>query len=162
MVEGDDTPIETPRLGSLASRIADRREELEKRVDDLLDVPGFEDIFKLQVRPVGSKRQQQILDRAERVHDRALRNQYVNADILIAATVAFHEILPDGSTRIADGVTWKEIATARRPELGPELTHRQALLSVIPDHLVNIFASDYMEWLRGEGVSVNSDLERDF
>jgi len=152
----------TARVGSLAARIAARRDELEKREDDLIDVPGFEDIFRLQVQPVGSKTQQRIIERHERVHDRALRNQYVNADILIAATVGFHEVLADGSTRHAEGVTWKDIAQARRPELGPELTHRQALLAVIPDHLLNLFATDYMDWLRGTGVSVNNDLERDF
>ncbi|HEY1437367.1 MAG TPA: hypothetical protein VGG82_07680 [Casimicrobiaceae bacterium] len=151
-----------PRLGSLAARIAQRRDELERREDDLIDVPGFEDVFKLQVKPVGSKSQQRIVDRHERIHDKALRGSYINADILVAATVGFWEVMPNGTPESVEGITWKDVAMSKRPELGPELTHRQALLAVIPDHMLNLFATNYMDWLRGTEVSVSKDLEKDF
>jgi hypothetical protein len=151
-----------PRIGSLAARIATRRDELERREDDLIDVPGFEDVFKLQVKPVGSKAQQRIVDRHERVHDKALRGSYINSDILVAATVGFWEVNGDEQPVLCEGVTWKDIAGARHGSEAGGWTHRQALLSVIPDHMLNLFASNYMEWLRGTEVSVSKDLERDF
>jgi hypothetical protein len=157
---GEVEPEQTPRLGSLASRIATRRDELERREDDLIDVPGFEDVFKLQVKPVGSKAQQRIVDRHERIHDKALRGSYINADILVAATVGFWEVNGDDAPTLCEGITWKDIAGAKNGIA--DLTHRQALLSVIPDHMLNLFASNYMDWLRGTEVSVAKDLERDF
>jgi|SRR5579875_3475680 len=152
----------TPALGSLAARIAERRREIDNATTELFDVPKYADVFRLELRRLPLKRLVAIAQSVERIHDDALRALYSMADTILAATVAFHEVRDDGSTRPAPGLTWQQLAHAYDPNLDESVQPRVALLRIIGDAELTLLFQDYQTWLRNGSPRAEKELERDF
>jgi hypothetical protein len=152
-----------PVPGSLEARVAERREKLEQQTTELFDVPGFEDIFQVELRVVGGKRQHAILTEHERVHDEYQKLIRSGADMLLAATVAFHAVVDaEGNTQPAEGATWKALARAAHPDLPDTVKGRVALLRLLGENGVFDLVAAWRTWMKTRGQKINRELEKDF
>ena len=82
---GDD-----PLAGSFEARMHQRRVEREQRTTEMFDPPGFEDLFRVEMRVLGYRALADLSLKHQRQRDDAMRSLYLAADQVLAATVAFH------------------------------------------------------------------------
>lgn len=148
--------------GSLEDRIARRREQLSRQTTELFDVPGFEGIFKAELRAVGWKKLNTTANAHQRVHDDSEQKARIAADQIIAATVAIHSVVDDeGNTRVAEGFTWRDAARAADKKIGPEIKMRPALIHLLGATRVVFLHAEWGEWLRSGNKQVDEELQRD-
>lgn len=152
-----------PTPGSLEQRVAERREKLEQKTTELFDVPGYEGVFQVELRLLGGKRQFGIVEALERVHDDYRKALSAATDMILASTVGIHAIVDDeGTTALAEGMTWLRLAQAADKKLGPEVKSRAALIRLLGENGVLDLAGEWRMWMRNRGTKVDRDLERDF
>ena len=150
--------------GSLEARIAARREALEKRTTELFDVPGYEGIVKVEMRLVGGKRLHQIGQAHERLHDEYKKLLRTAEDIILAATVAFHNVDANGEPQFAEGITWKRLAKAANRHLDEAHLEargggRVALEGLIGEAGVISLLGEWNQWTRTRGEGLARELE---
>jgi hypothetical protein len=156
-------PLPGPTPGSLEERVGKRREQLEKKTTEMFDVPGYEGVFQVELRLLGGKRQFAIVEALERVHDDYQKAIRAAAEMILASTVAIHEVVDDeGNTQVAEGVTWLRLAKAADQKLGPEIQPRVALIRMISENGVLELAGEWRLWMKNRGVKVEKALARDF
>ncbi len=161
----DDEVADEPTAlaGSLEERVAARRRQLEERTTELFDLPGFEGICQVEMRVVGAKRQLAIMNEHQRIHDESKKVVRVACDLILAATVQFHSIVDDeGTTKLAEGVSWKSMAQAYDKTLDNTVRGRQALVRLLTENGVLDLLADWREWMRTRGVKVAEELKTDF
>lgn len=152
-----------PVAGSLEARVAERRKQLEQRTTELFDVPGFEDVFQVELQMVGWKRLRQIAAQHERVHEESQKELRTAADQLLAATVGFHAIVDeDGNTQSAEGVSWKGLAQAYDSKLDETTRGRVALLRLLGETQTVFLWNDWQTWMKTGSGKVERELEKDF
>ena len=162
-----DTPPEVQaqagRDGSFETRMQEVRQQREQRTTEKFEVPGFEGLFEVEMQVLGVKRMNDIAFKHARVRDDSLRALYIEADQVLAATVAFHKIQPDGDTAVADGMTWMDAARAYDPSLSATVSPRGAVIRLLDDGkgLGELHGSWYSWNTRGND-SVDKELGRDF
>lgn len=145
---------------SLSARMDQRAEVLEQQVSEIFPIPGYENIIEVELRALGYKRIRQIQKRNEKVRDEVVREIYSIADQVIAATIGFYEVNPNG-TRSAIEDDWVSLAKRRRgcPDAP---TPRQALLFLVTDKRIHFFADDWGTWARSVRADVDEELAEDF
>jgi hypothetical protein len=148
--------------GSFESRMQERRRQREQRTSEVFDVPGFEDLFKVEMKVLGYKRLADLALPHSRVRDDSLRQLYISADQVIAATVGFHKIMEDGSLREAEGATWMDMAKAFDPSLDGTVKPRAALIRLLDGTGVLELSNDWYTWNARGNVQVDKDLGADF
>lgn len=160
---GESTPS-----GSLEARMAARAEEAEADVTEKWAVPGkFSDIIAVELRMLGWKTLRGIGKRHAKNRDQTLQELYVACDQIIAATVAFHEIVVDAegaeTYKELPGETWMSLARRGIKLLPQDLTPRQAMLALIkPDTLVPLLLQEWMEWMKDRRPDVDREVGSDF
>jgi hypothetical protein len=121
------------RNGSFEQRMQAVRRQREQRTTELFEVPGFEHLFKVEMQVLGVKRMNDVAFAHTRQRDDSLRALYIQADQVLAATVAFHKIADDGQLAEADGMTWLDAAKAYDPNLNATVRPRVALIRLLDD-----------------------------
>jgi hypothetical protein len=161
--------VGTPSKGSLADRMAARREQTERVTTEKFEVPRFEGVLSVELRLIGWKKLRSYGQRHSRMRDSALQELYVAADQLLAATVGFYEdeeVEGIVNHRKAPGKSWvsllNEMQTARKEPVSDEITPRQALIALVGDTNVMFLWEQWQEWMKGERPDVDKEVQRDF
>jgi hypothetical protein len=139
----------------------ERRREREQRTTSLFDPPGFEGVFKVELQVLSYKTLADIVMAHQRQHDESLRNLYINADIVLAATVAFHRELDDGTVEEIDDADWLALARLAYPELPDSTRERVALIRLLEGQAIATLANDWNEWNTHGNAQVDGELRRD-
>jgi hypothetical protein len=148
---------------ALEARLQARRRERESRTTEMFEVPGHEDIFKVEMQVLGFRRTTDIELAQVRVKRDADRVLYTCADQVLAATVGFWLIEPDGSLAKADGIGWVDIARAEFPEMDATVRPRTALIRLLNDgNGVKLLHAEWNAWNQGGNVEVDEALVGDF
>ena len=149
--------------GSFDARMQERRVQREQRTTQIFDVPGFEDLFQVEMQVVGYKRMADIALKHQRQRDESLQALYIAADQVLAATVGFHKVRDDGrGIEEAEGATWLTLAHAFDPQLGPDTRPRVAVIRLLDGPGVLALNNDWYAWnTRGNGT-VDRELGLDF
>jgi hypothetical protein len=164
-----ETPLEVAaqvsRNGSFEDRMQEVRKQREQRTTEMFEVPGFEHLFEVEMQVLGVKKMNDIAFKHTRVRDDSMRALYVEADQVMAATVAFHKFRGDGSgeTDLAEGMTWMDAARAYDPNLSVTVSPRAAIIRLLDDGkgLGELHGSWYTWNTRGN-ESVEKELGQDF
>jgi hypothetical protein len=152
-----------PLPGSFEARMQERRVQREQRTTELFDVPGFEDIFRVEMQVVGFKPQADIALRYQRQRDDGMRLLTIAAETVCAATVGFHMIVEDGTTAEAEGdPTWVDMARAYDPTLGADTVERVALIRLLEGQGVLALNAVWSEWNMRGNERVDKELAADF
>ena len=69
--------------GSFEARMQERRRQREQRSTELFTPPGFEDLFRVELRVVGYRRLADISLRHQRQADEGMQALYIAADQLL-------------------------------------------------------------------------------
>jgi hypothetical protein len=153
----DDTP--------LLERLRVLRREQEEHQTELFAVPGFGSALLVELGLVPYETVSKIHTRVTREtrQQPAMRELYMNAECILAATEGFWEQLPDGTVRQAQGteLTWPGFAHALNPLLGSDVTPRACLINMVDDMGVALLAAEWVEWRRGEREVVDREIRRD-
>jgi hypothetical protein len=163
MLEEVQEVAQAGRDGSFEQRMQEVRRQREQRTTELFDVPGFEGIFRVEMRVLGAKRMSDIAFAHARQRDDSLRVLYVQADQVLAATVGFHKVGEDGALEEADGMTWLDAARAYDPNLDATIRPRVALIRLLDDGKgLGELHGDWYTWNTRGNESVNQELTEDF
>jgi hypothetical protein len=148
--------------GSFEARMRDRRRQRESRTTELFEPPGFEDLFRVEMQVVAFKPLSDIVMTHQRQRDESLRNLYINADIILKATVGFHLVQPDGSLDRIDDADWVSIAQVPYPELDDDTRPRVALIRLLDGQGIATLAAQWNDWNTHGNAQVDGELRRDF
>lgn len=165
----EDEPVEefTPtgievRDKSFEDRMRARRVQREQRTTETFDVPGFEDLFRVEMQAIGYKRLADLALHHQRVRDEALRSLYIAADQVLAATVGFHRVKDDGGFTDATGDTWLTLARTFDDTIDGTVRPRAALIRLLEGQAVLALNNDWYEWNTRGNQEVDRDLSADF
>ena len=147
---------------SFEARMQERRRQRERRTTEIFDVPGFEELFKVELRAVGYKQLANITTKHQRERDEAMRILYNASDAILVATVAFHKIMSDESLREAKGGTWATMARAFDPTLDNTVRPRAALIRLLEGQGVIELYNDWYAWNGRGNQAVEKELTGDF
>jgi hypothetical protein len=151
------------RDGSFEERMQAVRRQRELRTTELFDVPGFEGIFRVEMRVLGVKRMNDIAFAHTRQRNDSLRALYIQADQLLAATVGFRMVQDDGSEAEAEGMSWLDAARAYDPALDATIRPRAALIRLLDDGKgVGELHGDWYQWNTRGNEQVDGELAEDF
>ena len=151
------------RDGAFEQRMQDVRRQREQRTAEMFDVPGFEGIVKVELQVLGYRKMTDIGMGHVRQRDDALRALYTAADQLLAATVGFHKVQPDGTLEPAEGMTWTMLAQAYDPALNATVRPRAALIRVLDDGKgVTELHGEWYGWNTRGNERVDGELTEDF
>jgi hypothetical protein len=144
---------------ALSARMERRHEELSRQQTEKFPIPGWEDLLEVELRPLGMRQSAKVVQRNQRTRDEATRSLYVTCDLLLAATVGFHQVVGERSTPIRDD--W--VALSRRLDGCPENpTPRQALLFLVGEDRILWLYQAWEQWQRSAGETVDKELAEDF
>ena len=99
--------------GSLAGRMAERADYLQKHDTAWFGIPGFEDILEVELRALSYKTSVGIRERLNKVHDTATRELYALADTITFATEGFRQVYDEDPTPLPDD-DWVSLARGSR------------------------------------------------
>lgn len=146
--------------GSLAARMQERREQLERSQSTFMDIPGYDDLICVAYRAIGWQRINKIVDGVAGERDPSLRQLYAAADTLIAAREQVYEVTPEGTLRAIDA-SWHDLCEGAGVALPEDATERVALLALFEvDSRVMSHYGEYERWLGGQRIG--QELVRDF
>ena len=149
--------------GSFEARMQERRRQREQRSTELFTPPGFEDLFRVELRVVGYRRLADISLRHQRQADEGMQALYIAADQLLEATVAFHMLTDDGRLEPIEDGTWVTVARAFDPNLDQTTRPRVALIRLLGDGMGVIrLHADWNEWNTSGNAKVDRELAEDF
>lgn len=149
---------------SLKDRMAARAEVLERQQTEVFEVPGWGDLFAVELRALSYRTMRRVQARNERVHDEADRELYNMADQIVLATEGFVEVNEDGTREPSEGATWVGWVEAAYPDEAPDggWTPRQAVLKLITDKRIHFFTGQWVEWAQSVRSDVDEEVGRDF
>jgi len=147
---------------SFEERMRARRLQREQRTTESFDVPGFEDLFRVEMQVIGYKRLADVALRHARVRDEALRTLYIAADQILMATVGFHRVKDEGGYEQADGDTWLSLARSFDNTIDATLRPRAALIRLLEGAGVIALNNDWYEWNTRGNQTVDKELAGDF
>ena len=155
--------VQPGRDGSFERRMQEVRQQRESRTTDFFDIPGFEGLVKVELQVLGYKKTTDISLKHVRQRDDSLRALYTAADQLLAATVAIHKVMPDGSLALGEGMTWLDAARAYDPNLNATVSPRAALIRLLDNgNGVNELHGEWYSWNTRGNARVDGDLIEDF
>jgi hypothetical protein len=146
--------------GSLRDRMATRSRDLEAQATQRFSVPGYDDMIELELRTLGWDKIRRISDRHVRRRDQGIRDLYVAADVLLAATVRFHAL---GGGPLESG--WVELARNAKSSLPENVTPRQSVLSLLrADRTTAVIDlwNEWGEWNGTQRTTLGEELGEDF
>jgi hypothetical protein len=155
--ELEPEPQDAP--SSLSVRMGRRHEELSRQQTEKFPLPGWEDLLEVELRPLGMRAASKITQRNQRTRDEATRQLYVVCDLLIAATVGFHQVVGERSTPITDD--WETLAQ-RLDGCPQNPTPRQSLLFLVGEERVLWLYQAWETWQRSASEDVDKELAEDF
>jgi DNA-binding PucR family transcriptional regulator len=138
-----------------------RRRERELRTSEMFDPLGFEGLFKVEMQVLGYRRMADIALHHQRQRDDALRQLYIAADQVIAATVAFHMVDDDGALDPIDDASWLSIAQRMYPELDEATRPRVALIRLLEAPAVLALNNEWYAWNTRGNAEVERELGAD-
>jgi len=151
------------RDGAFEERMQEVRRQREQRTTELFDVPGFESIVKVEMQVLGYKRATDLALKHVRQRDDSLRTLYTAADQILAATVGFYKVQPNGEPEYAEGLDWMGLAQAYDPTLDGSVPERAALIRLLDDGKgVGELHGDWYQWNTRGNASVEKELAADF
>ena len=163
--EGPQSPVgpaQNGAMGSLAQRMQKRRKEREARTTAAFEVPGFEDIFKVELQVLGFTQISDIAMSHQRQRNDSLRNLYTAADMVLAATVGFWGVVgEDGELEAIEDADWVSLARLQYPELEAAARPRVALIRLLEGRGVVELANEWDEWNTRGNASVDQELRQD-
>lgn len=168
----EDPSLSLPRSGSLEARVALRRQTLEERYTEQFDVPGFEDLFRVELAPLSFKQLSKIAEKHQRVMNDEQRNLRTGADQLIAATRGFYAIVNDeGDVEVDESASWQSLYIGYLKAIGTPITDqvrmntspRAALIGLLGPTATMILAGQFFQWATSgkAAAEVESELARD-
>jgi hypothetical protein len=146
---------------SLEERMDARAEELQKETTEVFRLPGWESILAVEMRRLGFKTirgMQRRLEKEER--NKVTRELYLMCDQILRATVALHEVLPDGTTRALRD-NWVQLAE-RRKDAPRDMTPRQALLFLVNDQRIFYLVNEWGSWSKSGQEAEDQEVMEDF
>lgn len=152
---------EPPQGQSLADRMAQRADSIQKQRAEWFPIPHWEDMLEVELRAIGFGASAKIVTRHERIRDKTVQKLYITADTLIAATLGFREVLPDGKRRELPNDSWASLAQ-RLPTCPDAPTARQAFLFLIPQDRILSLSSDYQLWADAQTEESEQEVAADF
>lgn len=156
-------PVEAkPASGSLQERMRARRKEIDNHKTEMFSVPGYEETVEVELSVLDFQQMDKITQRHERQRDPGIQKLYVAAEHLLAATVAFHEVLPDGGTDPCEGVSWLSLALLANPDLSRDLPQRAALIDLVGTTQTMFLWGEWMTWIRSQRAQSDTQVSRDF
>lgn len=157
----DDTANGTREMGSLASRMEHRAQEIESAVTEIFPIPMWEDILAVELSLVGWERLRKMVAKHNRQRNEAIRELYVAADQLLAATVAFYEVGEDNAQTPVEQ-TWITLARATGKPLSDDLTPRQAVIALMGDTNVLVLWKEWQDWQSSRRGETDEEVAKDF
>jgi hypothetical protein len=149
--------------GSLLERMRAQRERMQEQRSEKFPVPGWGTFVHVELRPLGWDAMRKIMDRHARIRDTATREVYVAADQLVAATVRFWEVDPDGDPSKETLADWTSLAKGVADNFPEDGSVRMAVLALIkPSSNVIFLWNDWVEWSGAEGEDIDLELAEDF
>jgi hypothetical protein len=140
--------------------MARRADELEKHQSDWFEIPGFEGLLEVELRPLAWKTIRGVQKRNERIRDEALREVYNMADQVATATMGFREILPGDQHRPLED-DWMALARRMR-DCPDDLSPRKAILFLVGDKRLPFLINEWGEWAKSARHLVDEEVVRDF
>lgn len=151
------------RDASFEERLQERRRQREQRTTELFEPPGFEDLFRVEMQAVSYKRLADIALKHQRQRDEALQALYISADQILAATVGFRKVGPEGELQELDGpLTWVDLARGFDPTLDATVRPRAALIRLLEGAGVIELNGDWYTWNTRGNAQVDRELSEDF
>jgi hypothetical protein len=144
---------------SLSARMERRHEELSRQQTEKFPLPGWEGLLEVELRPLGMRQSAKVVQRNQRTRDEATRQLYVTCDLLIAASVGFHQVSGETSKPINDD--WVTLAS-RLDDCPDNPTPRQALLFLVGEDRILWLYQAWEQWQRSAGEDVDKELAEDF
>jgi hypothetical protein len=155
--ELEPEPQDAP--SSLSVRMERRHEELSRQQTEKFPLPGWEDLLEVELRPLGMRAATKIVQRNQRTRDEATRSLYVTCDLLLTATVGFHQVAGERSTPITDD--WVGLAQ-RLQDCPQNPTPRQGLLFLVGEERVLWLYQAWETWQRSASDDIDKELAEDF
>jgi hypothetical protein len=151
-----------PAPGSLAERLRERRERLERNATRTWDLPGYDGILAVKFRAVGYQTIRKIIHRHAELDDEGLMELYVACDTLMSATEETYEVGADDGKLTPLGERWIELARRADVTLPENPTQRQALLALVPDTALMTLYRRYERFLGRAAGEADEAVVRDF
>jgi hypothetical protein len=150
--------------GSLEARMRARREEVESLVSEKFPLPRYETMVAVELRFQGYERQRAMFERNKRQRTVALKELYTACDQILGATQAFYELAgADDEEGKRTEHSWYSLAQGvLGDKFNDESTPRQAMLALIGAEQVPTLWNDWQEWMSGQRMDVDREVERDF
>lgn len=147
---------------SLAERMAAKRDRKERQQTEIFPVPGWGEMLAVELRALGTKKQDRLGSQHEAHPDPNERVQLTMADHIVNATVKFYEVNAEGDRReLEPTFSWLTAAKGPYPDMDPSTTSRSALRLLIEDHLKWLWAA-WQQWMQNRGAETDQELQRDF
>lgn len=167
MVEQQDViePLagDTNGRGSLAERAKARRDQLLDRQTVTLEVPGYEGILEVEYRALSYSESRKIVARHQRQRDDAVRELYIAADQLIAASINAYEITGDETRKALECGWGLQLARMLGVEVSEGTTARQAIFKCFArETLLSAHYIEYTEWLSSADAEADQEQRVDF
>lgn len=149
--------------GSLQARARHRRDRLLKHKTTIIEVPGYEGILAVEYRAISYQEGRKIAARQERQSDEALRELYIAADQLIAASVNAYEVTDDGDQKPLNMGWGVALARMLGVDIYEGMTLRQAVMACfVRDTFLTRHWAEYTEWLGSAQVDADEEQRQDF
>jgi len=160
----ESVEIEANGSGSLESRMRARRDEVEALVSEKFPLPRYEQMVAVELRFQGYERQRSMFERNKRQRSVALKELYTACDQILAATLGFYELASaDDTEGRRTEHSWYSLAQGVLGEkFNDESTPRQAMLALIGAEQVPTLWNDWQEWMSGQRMDVDREVETDF
>ncbi len=150
--------------GSLEARMRARREEVEALVSEKFPLPRYETIIAVELRFQGYERQRLMFERNKRQRSVALKELYTACDQILAATLGFYELAgAEDEEGTHTDHSWYSLAKGvLGDKFRDDATPRQAMLALIGAEQVPTLWNDWQEWMSGQRMDVDREMETDF
>jgi|SRR5215469_3265045 len=148
--------------GSFEARMQERRNDREQRTTEFFEPPGFEDLFRVEMQVVAYTVISDIVMVHKRQRNETLQNLYINADIILKATVGFYLVMPDDTLDQIEDANWTSVARVMYPELDPMTKPRVALIRLLEGQGVAELANTWNEWNTRGNTQIERELRADF
>lgn len=145
---------------SLAGRMEQRAQELAMERTEWFTIPGWDDIFEVQLRSLGFRTIKKAVTRNRSVREEDTRDLYSMCDNLIMATVGFRRI-DESEPEELPGVSWKTLA-GYLPNAPANLSQRQGLLLMLGETRIMFLLEEYTVWSRDTRAEIDKEAAEDF
>lgn len=148
--------------GSFEARMKERRNEREQRTTEFFEPPGFEDLFRVEMQVLAYTVISDIVMAHQRQRNETMKNLYINADIVLKATVGFYLVKDDESLDLIEDGNWTSVARVMYPELDAMTKPRVAMIRLLEGQGIAELAAAWNEWNTRGNTQIERELRADF